>query len=94
MEVMLAVGLVGYFMEYARVPLAPFAIGLVLAPLAEGQLRSGLMPSAGSLLPLVERPIALSFLLVAVDMSFWPAYGDARRRRRRAVAGAFGAELD
>ena len=34
--VMLAFGLVGYFMEHARVPLAPFAIGLILAPLAEG----------------------------------------------------------
>ena len=29
-------------MEYARVPLAPFAIGLILAPPAEGQLRSRL----------------------------------------------------
>jgi putative tricarboxylic transport membrane protein len=79
--VMLAFGLVGYFMEYARVPLAPFAIGLILAPLAEGQLRSGLMASGGSLLPLVQRPIALAFLVVAVAMSVWPAYRDHRRRR-------------
>ena len=79
--VMLAFGLVGYVMEYARVPLAPFAIGLILAPLAEGQLRSGLMASGGSLLPLVERPIALSFLVVSVAMAVWPAYRGHRRRR-------------
>lgn len=80
--VMLAFGLVGYGMEYARVPLAPFAIGLILAPLAEGQLRSGLMASAGSLVPLVERPIALSFVLASVAMCAWPFYRDYRRRQR------------
>jgi putative tricarboxylic transport membrane protein len=79
--VMLAFGLVGYFMEYARVPLAPFAIGLILAPLAEGQLRSGLMASNGSILPLVQRPIALTFLLTALAMSIWPFCRDYRRRR-------------
>jgi putative tricarboxylic transport membrane protein len=92
--VMLAFGLVGYFMEYARVPLAPFAIGLILAPLAEGQLRSGLMASDGSLWPLVERPIALAFLLVALLMSVWPAYRDARRRRWGLAGTAVQAERD
>jgi putative tricarboxylic transport membrane protein len=79
--VMLAFGVVGYFMELARVPLAPFAIGLVLSPFAEGQLRSGLMASGGSLMPLVERPIAASFLLVAALMLAWPFVSDWRRRR-------------
>jgi putative tricarboxylic transport membrane protein len=76
-------------MEFTRVPLAPFAIGLILAPPAEGQLRSGLMASGGSLLPLVQRPIALGFLLVAVATSVWPAYRDYRRRQRGAAAAAF-----
>jgi TctA family transporter len=39
------------------------------------------MASGGSLLPLVQRPIALAFLVVAVVMSVWPAYRDHRRRR-------------
>jgi TctA family transporter len=39
------------------------------------------MASGGSLLPLVERPIALGFLLVSVAMSAWPPYRDYRRRR-------------
>jgi putative tricarboxylic transport membrane protein len=80
--VMLAFGLVGYGMEYARVPLAPFAIGLILAPLAEGQLRSGLMASGGSLAPLVQRPIALAFVIAAAAMCLWPLYRDSRRRPR------------
>jgi TctA family transporter len=61
-------------MEYAP-------IGLILAPLAEGQLRSGLIASGGSLLPLVQRPIPLSFLVVSVAMAAWPAYRGHRRRR-------------
>ena len=35
--VMLAFGLVGFFLERARVPLGPFVIGFVLAPLGRGQ---------------------------------------------------------
>lgn len=86
--VMLAFGLIGYGLEYARVPLAPFVIGMVLAPLAEGQLRSGLMASAGSLAPLYQRPIATAFLLVAAAMLAWSLAGERRRARRAAAAGA------
>jgi putative tricarboxylic transport membrane protein len=79
--VMLAFGVIGYGMEYARIPLAPFVIGMVLAPLAEGQLRSGLMQTAGSLSPLYERPIALGFLIVAALMFLWPIWRERRARR-------------
>lgn len=79
--IMLVFGLVGYAMEYARFPLAPFVIGMVLAPLAEGQLRSGLMQTAGSLSPLYERPIAAGFLIVAALMFLWPIWKERRARR-------------
>jgi putative tricarboxylic transport membrane protein len=69
--IMLIFGAVGLAMEYARFPLAPFVVAFVLAPLAEAKLRSGLMQSAGSLLPLVTRPIALALLLVAAATLFW-----------------------
>jgi len=70
--VMLAFGVIGYAMEYARVPIAPFVVGLVLAPLAEEQLRTGLMASGGSAAAILERPIALAFLAVALLMLLWP----------------------
>ncbi|MEM9107839.1 MAG: tripartite tricarboxylate transporter permease, partial [Pseudomonadota bacterium] len=41
--VMLAFGVLGYLMEKASIPLGPFVIGFVLAPLGEEKLRSGLM---------------------------------------------------
>jgi putative tricarboxylic transport membrane protein len=79
---MIGFGVVGFLLELAAVPLGPFVIGLILAPLAETQLRAGLMGSNGSLMPLVERPVALLFLLVSVLMFAWPLWRDFLRRRQ------------
>jgi putative tricarboxylic transport membrane protein len=79
--VMLGFGLIGYAMEYARVPIAPFVVGMVLAPLAESQLRTGLMASGGTFGAMLDRPIALAFLTVAVAMLLWPALRAATARR-------------
>jgi TctA family transporter len=40
------------------------------------------MGSNGSLMPLVERPVALVFLLVSVLMFAWPLWRDYRRKRQ------------
>jgi len=82
---MLAFGVIGFGLELASVPLGPFVIGLILAPLAEGQLRAGLMASDGSLRPLLDRPVAFSFLVVSIAMFAWPLLRQWRRRRRGAV---------
>ena len=79
--VMLAFGLVGFFLERAKVPLGPFVIGFVLAPLAEAKLRSGLMMTAGSLEPMFTRPLPVLFLLVALGLLVWSLYGDWKRSR-------------
>ena len=63
--VMLVFGLVGWRMEKAKLPLAAFVIGFVLAPVAEENLCAGLMASGGSYAPLVTRPISFCLLLVA-----------------------------
>jgi putative tricarboxylic transport membrane protein len=81
-----AFGVIGFALELAAVPLGPFVIGLILAPLAEGQLRAGLMASDGSLLPLVQRPMAFGFLIVSALMFVWPFWRDWRRSRRTAAA--------
>jgi putative tricarboxylic transport membrane protein len=78
--VMLAFGILGILMEFAKVPLAPFVVGLVLAPVAESELRSGLMASGGSFMPLVERPIALTVLLISAALFVWPFYREWRKR--------------
>jgi putative tricarboxylic transport membrane protein len=70
--VMLGFGLLGVLLELAKVPLAPFVVGLVLAPVAESELRAGLMASAGSYMPLVQRPMACAMLIIAAAMFAWP----------------------
>jgi putative tricarboxylic transport membrane protein len=66
--VMLGFGFFGLLMEKLDIPLAPFVIGFVLAPVAERELSGGLMQSGGSFLPLVTRPIPLCFCMVALAM--------------------------
>ncbi|MDW4499332.1 tripartite tricarboxylate transporter permease [Sulfitobacter sp. D35] len=82
--VVVAFGLVGFVMERAKVPLGPFVIGFVLAPLFETELRAGLQTS-GSFMGLFSRPIATAFFLAAVAMLFWPMIQGWRRRDRDAA---------
>ena len=68
---MLGFGVVGYVLERAKFNLAPFVIGFVLAPVAEANLRQGLMITAGDIAPLFTDPISLVFLLVAFGLLAW-----------------------
>ena len=80
--VMLLFGAIGFLLERARIPLGPFVIGFVLAPLAEEKLRSGLMMTAGDISPIVTRPFSLAFTITAIVLLLWPLTSDYRKRRR------------
>lgn len=79
--VVVGFGVIGFGLERAKIPLGPFVIGFVLAPLFESEFRSALQLSHGNLMGLFERPIATAFFAVAVVMLFWPAIATIRRRR-------------
>lgn len=85
--VMLAFGLVGFALERAGMPLGPFVIGFILAPLAEEKLRTGLMMSGGSFAPLVTTPLSALFLLAALIVLLWPLL-PARKRAAAEPADA------
>ena len=70
--VMLGFGVLGFTLESARIPLAPFIIGFVLGPIAETNLSLGLQASNGSYLPILTRPLSLLFIVVAVIMLLLP----------------------
>ena len=70
--VMLGFGLIGFGMERTKIPLAPFVIGFVLAPIAEKNLLSGLMASGGSYAPIFTRPVSSMFFLIAIALLTWP----------------------
>jgi len=69
--VMFGFGLVGFLLEKAGIPLGPFVIGIILCPIAEEKIRSGLMLSMGSFMPLFTRPLSLFFVLVAIGVLIW-----------------------
>ena len=80
----LGFGLLGFCMVKGGFPLGPLVLGIILGPVAELELRSGLTASGGSLLPLVTRPVALLFMVLAVLMPFIPAIQGHLRKRRLA----------
>ncbi|MCD1636452.1 tripartite tricarboxylate transporter permease [Martelella mediterranea] len=79
--VMIGCGALGVLMNKARIPLAPFVIGFVLAPIAEAKLRTGLMISGGDYTAVFERPIALGLLALSALLLFMPAIKWMLRRR-------------
>lgn len=79
--VMLLFGVIGFMLERAKIPLGPFVIGFVLAPLAEEKLRSGLMMTAGDISPVFTRPFPLAFTITAVVLLIWPFWTDYKRKR-------------
>ena len=70
--VMLAFGVIGYVMTRLEIPVAPLAFGLILGPILEENLRRSLIISDGSWLVFVERPIALSMLLLSIGALCYP----------------------
>ena len=78
--VMLGFGALGVLMNRLRIPVAPFVIGFVLAPIAEEHLLEGLMQSGGSWLPLFTRPVAFVMLLFSVAVAAFSLLGRLRIR--------------
>ncbi len=83
--VMLAFGGIGFGMERLKIPLAPFVIGFVLAPVAEKNLGKALMLHDGSYLPMFTRPLSLVFFSVAMVLLFRPLWQRWRELRGRGV---------
>ncbi|MEC9002712.1 MAG: tripartite tricarboxylate transporter permease [Planctomycetota bacterium] len=77
--IMLAFGLAGFLLERCKVPLAPFVIGFVLAPIAEKKLGAGLQASNGSWWPLVTEPFSLACCLVALVLFVYPLWRSTRQ---------------
>lgn len=79
--VMLAAGLIGYFLEKLEVPLAPIILGMILGPMAEQSVRRALLISRGDPTELVTRPISAVLAMATVLAILWPLLKGLRRRR-------------
>ncbi len=67
---MLPIGIVAYFLTEMKYPIAPLVMGVILGPMADENLRRGLLITKGSLLPIFTRPVSLILFLVIVITIF------------------------
>lgn len=84
--VMLAFGLLGFFMEENDIPIAPCILGIVIGPMLEDRFISAMIRGDGSLLFFFERPIAAGLGFVVVGIWVLSLVGWWRRRHRTAAA--------
>lgn len=80
---MLVFGFVGYFMKKFDYSFVTFVVGYVLGPMAELTIRQSLIISDSNPAALIDHPIAILFLLLAM-FSIW----------RFAIAGARSMQID
>lgn len=82
--VMLAFGVLGFFMEDNEIPIAPCLLGIVIGPLLEDAFITSMIRSDGSLLFFFQRPI--SAVLGALVLLIWllSLLGWLRRRASHA----------
>lgn len=82
---MLGFGVLGFVMAKARVPAGPFVIAYILTPIAETNLRSGLVIYDGSYMPLFTRPVCAAFMAVAVASLVWSLWNELKPARKEAA---------
>ena len=80
--VMIAFGGVGFLLEAKRVPLAPLILGLILGPMVEENLRTGLIKTSGDFTPFLTRPICLVLIVVLIAAFVGPWLGRKFTKRR------------
>jgi len=70
--VMLASGVLGYFMSKYKYPIAPMLLAYVLAPMLEINMRRAFITSGGSPDIFFTRPISLTFMLIFFAFLLFP----------------------
>ncbi|MGB4116602.1 MAG: tripartite tricarboxylate transporter permease [Polaromonas sp.] len=69
--VMLAFGLIGFWLRHYGYPMAPLVLGIVLGDLLEKNLRRALLLSDGDLLPFFTRPISAAVAALIFGTIGW-----------------------
>jgi putative tricarboxylic transport membrane protein len=84
--VMLACGIVGYWMEENGYPVGPAVLGMVMGRLVEEHLMTSLIKVQGDVTRFFERPVATALAIFTLLVWLWPlARWLARTVRRRAA---------
>lgn len=90
MLVALIFGVIGYFMRKHGFPPAPFIIGVILGPLAEGYLGRALVTSRGDWSILLRSPITIFFYVLALLSILYSLVSPYLRKRPASEMGSEG----
>jgi len=81
--IMLAIGILGYFLEKSEIPLAPVVLGFVMCPLLEENMRMALLLTEGDSSPFFTRPYAALFsagCMLIIVLGLWRQMAPRRNR--------------
>jgi putative tricarboxylic transport membrane protein len=78
--IMLAFGVIGYFMRLHKYPLAPMLLGMVLGDMMEQSFRRSLILSNGDATMFFTRPISATLLAIAFAIIILPRIQSIRRK--------------
>ena len=81
--VLIGFGFIGYFMLRYGYSTAAAAVGMILGPGMELNLRQGLLLMDGDIVRFVTRPWTAVVLLVAIALLIYGSLGNVRMRQRR-----------
>ena len=81
MLILIALGLIAFFLTRHGFPIAPVILGVVMGPLVEQEFRRALAIGRGDPAIFLQRPFALAMLLLCVVSIAVPVIGAMRRRR-------------
>ena len=87
---MLVFGVVGYFFQKLKYPMAPMVLALVLGDMAESSFRQAMLLSQGSMGIFFSNPLVGGIVSLALVLLLWPLLGVAKnflRSRERALGG-------
>jgi putative tricarboxylic transport membrane protein len=74
--IMFAFGILGYFLNLLRFPIAPLVLGLVLGPMLEANMRQSFALSDTGFLIFLQRPISAVLVAISVILFFGPVVYD------------------
>jgi putative tricarboxylic transport membrane protein len=76
----------GFVFRRTGFPISPMILGLILGPIMEGALRTGMMRSGGSIMPFFTRPWSLGLIaLTIISVCFSGVYKRFEERKKRAL---------
>ncbi len=84
------IGLIGYLLLRANIPLTPIILGLVLGPTMEKEFRTAMILSEGGLDIFYTSPVALVFFgltLLIIGRQIWTGISERRNRNSAKLSG-------